>query len=382
MTRPALGEADLAARDWFRTKLTAAGLEVRTDPAANLIGRLPAADPERARTVLVGSHLDAVPHGGKLDGALGVVAALECARVLVEEGVDLPWNLEVVDFTDEEGHHFAGTVGSRAMMGLVKPDELNRRKTADVPTLAEDFHKLGLDPEGLLNAGRAPESFRAYLELHIEQGPRMEAQGLDIAAVTGIVGIYRYVVEVLGEANHAGTTPMATRRDALVAATEVLRLIPEWTRAVSDNAVATVGQIAVEPGAVNVIPGVCRFSVELRSLVSSEMVRVRDRLRGWLAENVDHTMDAVLEKDGVQLDEGMIELIMAAGEAEGYRTARLPSGAGHDGQSFAPYVPTGMIFIPSRGGLSHCPQEYSKPEWILAGAQTLLQTLLRLSAAE
>ena len=381
VTRLALTEEDLQGRQWLIAKMQEAGMQVRVDAAANVIGRLPAPG-EGAQVLAIGSHLDTVPQGGRFDGALGVLAGLECARVLNENGVSLPWDLEVINFTDEEGHHYAGTFGSRAMVGERLTEEMRGQKVEGVPTLTEDLNRVGLDPGRIGEARRDPGEIRAYLELHVEQGNRMESGGIDLAPVTGIVGIYRYVVTVFGMANHAGTTPMASRSDALVAAAPVFHLLPEWTRARTEGMVATIGQVTVEPGAVNIIPSQCRFSVELRSLQSDNMGRVRDRLIEWLDEHVEADVQTVYEKDGVELDADLIEIISNAGCAEGLNTVPLASGAGHDAQTFAPVVPTGMIFVPSRGGLSHCPEEYSEPEWVANGAQVLLRTVLELAAKD
>ncbi len=379
VTRLALGEEDMRARRWLEGRMQEAGLQVRTDAAANMIGRLPCGRPE-ADCVVIGSHLDTVPQGGRYDGALGVLAGLEVAQICRENGIQLPWDLEVINFTDEEGHHYAGTFGSRAMMEGARDEDLHRSRMEGVPTLAEDLRAVGVDPECLFQARRDPDGIRAYLELHIEQGSRMEEEGIDVAAVTGIVGIYRYQVTVEGEANHAGTTSMHDRDDALVKATLPIQLLPEWARARSDEMVATVGQVFVEPGAVNIIPARCDFTVELRSLESEDMARVRDRLHCWLAENDAGEMHTVFEKDGDLLDDELTDIIIDQGAAEDFAVARLPSGAGHDAQSFASCsVPTGMIFIPSRGGLSHCPEEYSEPEWVTAGGQVLLRSVLELA---
>ena len=383
ITRPALSDAHLKAREWLQKQMHQAGMEVRVDGAGNVIGRLPAAEEiEDPQTVVIGSHLDTVPQGGKFDGALGVLGGVECARILKKEDVFLPWNLEVVDFTDEEGYHYAGTFGSRAMLGKVTEQELHQTKTEDVPTLAERFNELGWELSGITEARRSPDEFRAYFEMHVEQSSRMETRGLDVAAVTGIVGIYRYTVEIQGEANHAGTTPMADRNDALVAASDVFRLLPEWARARSQEMVATVGQVSVEPGAQNIIPGICRFSVELRSLQSQEMIDVRNRLKDWLEENCQFSLTDVLEKDGVYLDDELIDLVLESASECGLESVALASGAGHDAQSFAPHVPTGMLFIPSADGFSHSPREYSKPEWVANGANVLLKTVHNLAARD
>ncbi len=379
VTRLALSEDDLLGRRWLQEKMREAGLKVTIDHAANVIGRLPAGR-SAAGSVVIGSHLDTVPEGGAYDGALGVLAGLEVARACQENDIDLPWDLQIINFTDEEGHHYAGTFGSRAMMQGVPEEELEHTRAEGGASLREDLRAAGADPDRISKARRDPGEVRAYFELHVEQGKLMERDRIDIGAVTGIAGIYRYLVDVKGEANHAGTTSMTDREDALIPAARVVQLLPEWAQARADDMVATVGQFFVEPGAVNIIPGRCSFSVELRSIDSSDMVRVRERLRSWLEENASADMRTVFEKDGNYLDEEIRDLIIDSAMNEDLTVEPMSSGAGHDAQSFATSsVPTGMIFIPSRGGFSHCPQEYSEPEWVAAGGQVLFKTVCELA---
>ncbi len=382
ITRLALTDEDVRARDWLQGRMEEAGLDVRVDAAGNVIGRLEGADPA-GKTMVIGSHLDTVPQGGKYDGSLGVLSGLECARNLIEADVKLPWNLEIINFTDEEGHHFAGTFGSRAMMGSAAREELYGVKETGAPSLADSFQRVGLDPTRIDEARRDPSEFRGYLEMHVEQGGTLEERGIDIGIVTGIVGIYRYVIEVEGQANHAGTTPMASRKDALVAAAPVFGLLPEWARARSDEMVATIGDVTVSPGAMNIIPGHCRFTVELRSIDAEDMARVRDRLDTWLDDNIRSAlMKTVYEKDGVYLDDVLMSHIARGSRRSGVESVAMPSGAGHDAQSFAPYVPTAMIFVPSRGGISHSPDEYTDPEHLVNGVRVMMHTLLSLAEAE
>ncbi len=379
--RPALGEADRAARQWLVERMEAAGLKVSIDAAANISGRLACADP-KAPAVVIGSHLDTVPDGGMFDGALGVLAGLECARVLAATGVRLPWALEVINFTDEEGHHNAGTFGSRAMMGGLEPGEQWRQKDVGSTSIAQSLQAVGADPERLDEARRDPGQFCAYFELHIEQGDRLESAGLELGIVTGIVGIYRYVVSVAGQTNHAGTTSMRRRRDALVTAAPLLSLLPQWAMARSDDMVATVGQLALEPGAVNVIPGRCVFTVELRALDPSHMQQLRELLKGHVEQLAGSSVAPIFEKDGVWLDQGLMELLGRAAAAVDFSATSMPSGAGHDAQTFAPHVPTAMLFVPSRGGVSHCPGEWTEPRHAAAGAEVLLEALLQLAEAD
>ncbi|MFW5897250.1 MAG: Zn-dependent hydrolase [Bacillota bacterium] len=382
VTRLALSDEDVRAREWLIAKMEDAGLKVKVDAAGNVIGRMDCGDPD-AKTFVIGSHLDTVPQGGKYDGALGVVGGLETARSLMESGVKLPWNLEVIDFTDEEGHHFAGTFGSRVMMGSAAREELFGSKAAGAPSLADSFQRLGWDPDKVDEARRDPAEFRGYLEMHVEQGGTLEQRGIDIGVVTGIVGIYRYVVEVEGQANHAGTTPMDIRRDALVAVAPVFNLLPEWARARSPEMVATIGDVTVKPGAMNIIPGLCRFTAELRSIEAEDMIRVRDRLDVWLDDHIpDSLMRTVYEKDGVYLDEQIMSIIESASDAVGVKSVYMPSGAGHDAQSFAPYLPTAMIFVPSHRGISHSPDEYTSPEQLVNGVRVMMATVVGIAEAD
>ncbi|CAB1076955.1 N-carbamoyl-L-amino acid hydrolase (EC [Olavius algarvensis Delta 1 endosymbiont] len=214
VSRPALSDSDMAAKAWHTDRIQAAGLAVRLDAAANVIGTLPATGRRPQKVLAIGSHLDTVPQGGKFEGALGVLAGLECARVIREHGIELPWDLEVINFCDEEAAHNAGTVGSRAMLGQLQPGEIYVSKAKGSATFAEALKRSGKDPQKIHESVRDPNLFEAMLELHIEQGSRLESEGIRIGVVTGIVGIYRYIVTVKGEADHAGTTPMHLRNDA------------------------------------------------------------------------------------------------------------------------------------------------------------------------
>lgn len=379
VTRLALTDEDLEGRQWLKERMEATSLQVTVDPAANVIGRL---ESGAEKTVIIGSHLDTVPSGGMFDGALGILTGLECARVLQESGVRLPWNLEIIAFTDEEGYHNAGTFGSRAMMGLATREEMKTTKTPGVPTLEESFTRLGMSPDTVLSARRDPAGIRAYFELHVEQGITLVKEGIQLGAVTGIVGLYRYVVGIVGETNHAGTTPMDLRRDALVLAAPLFTLLPRWVMEEGKDTVGTIGQIRLEPGAMNVVPGLCEFTVELRSLRKEAIERLAQKVRDYAVSLPPSRFSEVGGKDPVWLDEELVDLITRAADMEGYSIIRMPSGAGHDAISFAPYVPTAMIFVPSQGGKSHTPQEWTEPEDAARGAQALLRTLLELARSD
>jgi hydantoinase/carbamoylase family amidase len=379
ISRPALSDADIDAKEWLMDRLQAAGLEVHMDAAANVIGILRATRKRSVKVLVIGSHLDSVPQGGKFDGALGVLAGLECARVIRENGIELPWDLEVINFSDEEAAHNAGTVGSRAMLGQLQPEEIFISKAKGIPTFAEEIKRIGKDPYQIHEAVRDPKIFEAMLELHIEQGNRLESEGIRIGVVTGIVGIYRYIITVKGESGHAGTTPMHLRNDALVKAAPMFTLLPQWVRARNKEMVGTIGQVTVEPGATNVIPGECAFVVELRSMCASDMIAIRELLEQWVRAQADAAIHTIYEKDSVNLAESLIDTISHSSQAEGLSAIRMPSGAGHDAQSFAPYIPSGMIFIPCHKGKSHCPEESIEPQQAHDGCRVLLRTVLSLA---
>jgi len=312
---------------------------------------------------------------------LGVLAGLECARTIQERGITLPWDLEVINFTDEEGAHNAGTVGSRAMMGLLIEGELEKSVKEGRPSFAEDLRKAGKDPARIGEARRDPAEFSAYLELHIEQGARLESQGIQVGAVTAIVGIYRYVVTVDGEPSHAGTTPMALRKDALVEAAPVFTLLPAWVQARDVEMVGTIGQVELFPGATNVVPGRCRFVVEVRSQRRADMVHLREMLTAYAVEREGWRVQTIFEKDGTPCAAPLVQAVGDAAAQEGLSCIRMPSGAGHDAQSLAAAgVPTGMIFVPCRRGISHSPEEWIEPVQAAQGCQVLLRTLLSLAA--
>ena len=348
------------------------------DAAMNIIGTLKSSAKKGEKVLVIGSHLDTVPNGGMFDGALGVAAGLECARTLTENGVQLPWDLEIINFSDEEAAYNAGTIGSRAMIGKLVENEIFISKTGGEETFAGQMKKAGMDPGRIREAVRDRDMFTAVLELHIEQGNRLETDGIQIGAVTGIVGIYRYIITVKGVANHAGTTPMKFRDDALVKAAPVFLLLPQWCLARNPEMVGTIGQVKLLPGATNVIPGECSFIVELRSMRNDDMEAVRGVIQSWVESHSGFGMKTILEKGSVALSNRLIDTVVQAAAKENLSSIKMPSGAGHDTQSFAPQVPCGMIFIPCRKGKSHSPDEQIEPRQAAEGCQVLLRTVLEL----
>jgi len=378
VNRLSLNKNDQKARKWLIKKFKNLGLSYKVDEAANLIGKLKSSKSDETNILIIGSHLDSVKNGGKYDGAAGIIAGLECISILKENNLELPWNIELINFTDEEGYHYGGTFGSRAMMGLINEKDLNMSNSKDIPTMKEDFIKINMDPNKVWNARRKKENIMGYLELHIEQGNKLYDNDKDIGIVTGIVGTFRYNIKIKGKANHAGTTSMNQRKDALINASKIFNLLPEWCKTSSEEMVGTIGKIKLFPGTINVIPGLCEFTVELRSKKCEESIRVKNRLMKWIKNNATGNVETILEKSGVSMNSKLIQNIKKSAEREKLNYIKLNSGAGHDAMSFAPYVPTGMIFIPSKNGLSHCPQEYSENEWIIKGTQTLLNTIISI----
>ncbi|HEV2093453.1 MAG TPA: Zn-dependent hydrolase [Rubrobacter sp.] len=371
-----------AAKDLAASYMQEAGLAVREDAAGNLFGRREGKDPEAA-AVLMGSHVDSVINGGDFDGPLGVLGGIEVLQTMNEEGVETERPVEVVAFTDEEGARFSlGMIGSRALTGTLSPEDL-RHEDRDGVSIEEAMREAGLDPEKIGDAARSPESLAAYLELHIEQGKVLEGEGLPVGVVTGIAGPVWLRLSFTGEAGHAGTTPMGSRRDALAAAAEVVRVVEEEAAA-NGSTVGTVGQIEARPGGINIIPGRADISLDLRDIDET----VRDRAEGRIRERaeeacerrgVDVSFEELQRLPPAPCSEEIRAAIAAACEHEGIRPYSLPSGAGHDGMHVGGLCPMGMIFVRSRDGISHNPKEWSSREDCEAGCKVLYSTMLALA---
>ena len=376
-TRLAYSDEDLAGRRYATTVMRRAGLDVSTDLAGNLIGRRPGTD-AAARPIIIGSHMDTVPGGGSYDGQVGSAAALEVALTLADHDIALGHPLELIIFQNEEG----GKTGSRALVGRVYPFELDI-VTASGHAIREGIARLGGDPTRLAEARREPGTMAGFLEVHIEQGALLEAAGIQIGVVEGIVGIRRWNVTVRGAQNHAGTTPMPQRRDALVAAADFVRAANEVATTLPGRQVATVGRIEAVPGAPNVVPGEVRATLEIRDLEMAKIARVfgeiESRARAIEAEReVTVAFAQFYESLAAPTDPRFRDIVEAAAADLGYSHTRMPSGAGHDAQSMAELGPVGMIFVPSRAGISHSPDEYTAPDDVARGANVLLRSVLAL----
>jgi N-carbamoyl-L-amino-acid hydrolase len=375
--RVAYSEADVAARQYVTGLMRAAALEVRVDAAGNIIGRRAGRDAARA-PLLTGSHIDSVPEGGNYDGQVGSIAAIEVAHALADARVALRHPLEVVIFQNEEN----GKIGSKAMRGE-DPAHYLDLMTHSGKSVREGIRFLGGDPDRVLEARREPGSIAACVELHIEQGAVLESERIEIGIVQGIVGIKRWHVVVDGFANHAGTTPMDRRQDALLAAARFIDAVHVSARQLPGRHVATVGVIRAEPGAPNVIPGRVTLALEIRDTAIERIDTVFATVNARAQQIAGDTgtkfgFTQIYRTEPAAASEQLQSVIERTARGLGYSTLRLPSGAGHDAQEIAQLAPMGMIFIPSRGGISHSAEEYSAPEQITAGANVLLHTLIAL----
>ncbi len=383
ISRPAWSPAHEEARAWLVERLRAAGLAAHVDPAGNILGRLGEAGGHPV--VMVGSHIDTVPQGGPLDGALGVLAGLECLRTLAAAGQRPARPVEVAAFTDEEGR-FYSFFGSRALAGSL--DLALGARLAD-PTgqpLAEAMRHAGFDLQRALDARRDPRTIAAYVELHIEQGPWLEAEGIPIGIVEGIVGIRRRRLTFVGQPDHAGTTPMDRRRDAFFTAAEYATKSREAVvKGGAGRSVTTIGVVEVKPGVPNIVPARTALIQELRDTDPAVLDRLAKRLltlargvatRRGLALEVEELVRA----EPVRMSPRVQGAIEAAARSLGLPVKRMPSGAGHDAQILAAVTDAGMVFIPSQGGRSHRPDEWSDWPAIERGANVLLGTLQELAA--
>jgi beta-ureidopropionase / N-carbamoyl-L-amino-acid hydrolase len=377
--RVAYSDADRDARAYTVELMRAARLDVSIDAAGNIVGRRAGRDAS-LRPIVFGSHIDSVPDGGNYDGPVGSLGAIEVAHTLQDNDHVTRHPLEIVVWQNEEG----GLVGSRAWSGELAERDLQLVARSG-KTIADGIRFIGGDPARLAEVRRQPGSIAAYLELHIEQGGNLDREKLDIGVVEGIVGIRWWDVTVKGTANHAGTTPMDQRHDALLTAAEFIQLVNRVVRSEPGRQVGTVGRIQALPGAPNVIPGQVTLSLELRDLDDAKTERLFRRIEQEAtalgrASGTTFAFQAVYHSAPALADPPMRTIIAEAARSLGLTTRSLPSGAGHDAQDAARLGPMGMIFVPSVGGISHAPQEYTKPQDIVKGANVLLASVLAVDA--
>ncbi len=385
VTRLGFSETERRAREWVMSLMREAGLEVSVDSAANIHGRRPGAEPGLP-VILFGSHIDSVPEGGIFDGTLGSLGAFEVLETLAERGVETRHPLEMVIWVDEEGVHFGqGLFGSRAATSGAKRGELDLSGD-DGRSLSEWLETYGQRPSELDSAILDARRVAAYFELHIEQGPHLDREGVPIGVVEGIVGIYRFEACVEGFANHAGTTPMAERKDAMVSAARLTQAVREEVMARPGGQVGNVGLLRAFPGAPNVVPGKVLFPIELRDLEEGVVLDVLERIRGrgQAIARLDGTtirIEPFASEGPAPTDVALQDHIERAARSLDLETLRLPSGAGHDAQNVARHgIPTGMIFVRSKNGVSHNPTEWTDWEDCARGADVLYRAVRELDS--
>lgn len=376
--RQALTENDIAARDWYRRKIAEAGLDYAMDGAGNQSAIL-LSDPPSEKRILAGSHLDSVPNGGRYDGSLGVLVALEALRTLKDAGIAPPVTLEAVNFTDEESA-IMGLMGSKAVVGQLTMADFERSRV-DVEELVRRFSAVGISRESMLAATR--DDVLAWVELHIEQGTRLEESGVDIGVVDAIVGIRSIHVVFRGEAAHAGTKPMELRRDALWGAATFALRARERVMSKYSPGVCNVGKISAKPGAFNIVPAEVYCALEFRHGSEAEMDEMQADLIGLLDEcAAEFGLSVSYEPTPPVIPATMSEPVMSAIERAADKLElsreRMLSFAGHDTQNVAVIAPAAMYFVPSVGGISHNPNELTSDADCVNGANLMLHTLLEL----
>ncbi|WP_295811267.1 Zn-dependent hydrolase [uncultured Nitratireductor sp.] len=379
--RPGYGDADMAVRTWFLEQMRADGLAVYCDPVANLFGRY---GPPDGPCIMAGSHLDTVPEGGAFDGALGTCVALECVRAMRDAGIKPAKAVEVVATAEEEGR-FGGMLGSQTIAGTVRREWLEQARDADGVRLTEAMKKQGLDASRALKAARPTGSVDAFLELHIEQGPVLEEAGIPVGIADSVAGVINLAVSLEGRANHSGTTPMSMRADAFLGLSAVGQavhtVIAELGTARSR---ITIGKVDLQPNFIHTVPGRADFVINVRDTDASRMAA--------MARAMEHTVKQAAEANGltfsieeqsrmepVRLDGTLAELFEEEARHLNLRALTMPSGAGHDAQTMQTLCPSGLIFVPSRGGISHAPEEWTDWADIEQGAELMLAALVRLS---
>ncbi|WP_113923183.1 M20 family metallo-hydrolase [Cognataquiflexum aquatile] len=380
--RVAYSQGDIEGRAYFMDLMRKAGLEVRIDFAGNIIGKRAGKDPSK-KPIAFGSHIDMVPNGGNYDGAYGSITALEIIEVLNENKIITDHPLEVIIFQNEEG----GLVGSRALTGNLKKESLSQKSSSGL-TLEEGIRAIGGNPDRLGEVVRKPGDLAAFIEIHIEQSKVLESRGVEVAIVEGIVGIEEWDITVTGMANHAGSTPMNDRQDALIAASKLVLAVNEVVNSYEGSQVGSVGKISVPSGAPNIIPGKVEMSLQMRDLSSEKIMKMFADIEKRAAQIAKETKTEIKFE---YLSPGATPTIaskeiqdkmLQAAQSLGISYIKMQSGAGHDVQEMGKLGPIGLVFIPSKDGISHNPKEYSSPEEMAYGANVMLQTVLLLDKVQ
>jgi beta-ureidopropionase / N-carbamoyl-L-amino-acid hydrolase len=381
--RLALTDEDKAGRDLFIEWLKAIGLSVRVDDMGNIYGRYSSGNEDKP-PVIIGSHLDSVYQGGKFDGALGVLAGLEVLHTLSENKVQTAFPVEVVSFTNEEGTRFQpAVISSGVLAGEFSLDFAYSRPDQDGITLGAELERIGYKGD----SANRPSQVQAYLEMHIEQGPILEETGIDIGVVEGIQGATWLEISLIGQANHAGTTPMNRRQDAMVAASRIILAVREIAAQKVPNTVATVGKLRIEPNIVNAIPGKVVLAVDLRQPDNPKLQEAVGLVKATLAqiceeEKVKYEINQLWLSSTVMFNEKVVGTVEQAAKNLGFSYRRMLSGAGHDAMYMARLGATGMIFVPTIDGKSHCQEESARWEAVVNATNVLLETTLHLAQAQ
>ncbi|NDZ78682.1 M20 family metallo-hydrolase [Streptomyces sp. SID10853] len=383
-SREVFSEPYRAERVWIRDRMRDAGLETTTDAAGNVVGRLPGT--HGGPPLVTGSHTDTVHGGGRFDGIVGVLGGIEAARRIRETGTHLAHDLLVVDFLGEEANRFGiSCMGSRSLAGILTPGHLARTDSTGL-RLGEAMQNFGADPDRALGLGWGANTMHAYVELHVEQGPLLEQHGIPIGVVTAIAGIERLLATFRGRADHAGTMPMGQRHDALIAAAEAVLTIERVGCGAPVHGVTTTGRIESSPGVYNIVPDEAKIWAETRSVDHTWLSGVRHTLAGQIAgeaaqRGVEVDVEWLNDQDPVLASRSVQDVIAQAADTLGIPWMPVPSGAGHDAAHMAHLGPMGMIFIPSRGGRSHCPEEWTDLSQLVTGTHVLATTLAQLDGS-
>lgn len=384
ITRLTFTPEEMAARAYLAQRMEAVGLTVRTDAVGNVIGRLEGTRPELP-ILMIGSHIDSIRTGGNFDGMAGVVAGIEALRVLIESGHRPSRSIEVVGITGEENSRFfPGVVGSRGMNGELTREELDTTLGSDGVLLADAMRQCGFDPERIGEAVRPAGSIELYLELHIEQSKVLEMTETAVGVVTSICGAAHMDVEILGSADHAGGTPMNMRSDSMAAMAELALEAERLAIEAGHDTVATMGKVNVEPNIPNVIPGRTTAVLDIRSSVTACNEQVIAGLEKKLAEicarrGCTYRTGSIIHGDPTPVAPEMQQLLMDAAADLGISHRRIYSGAGHDAVLMYKLCPVAMLFVPSKGGRSHCPEEWTEYSEVAAGAEVLAEAVIRLT---
>lgn len=384
VTRLPFSEEAKKAADYLKGEMEKAGLTVWVDPVGNVRGRLEADDPE-AQTIFIGSHYDTVKNGGEYDGIAGVVCAIIIAEWIRVSSCRRKYALEVIAFNDEEGMMFgSGCLGSKALMGMIDKNYIQHLKDEDGISIEEWIRRWGARPEDIPSLALDPNMIRAFFEIHIEQGPVLDAKHLEIGVVDSIVGLLRCMVTVHGRADHAGTTPMNMRRDAIRIAARVISQMDKIASSQRDGSVATCGFIRAHPNAMNVIAETCEFTMDIRSSSDDSIEKIYGKAKKILEEccretGADYNVDIKLRQKPVYMSRQIMNELCERCSQNGYLFQTMTSGAAHDSMIFADKTDTAMIFVPSKDERSHCPQEYSEYKHLAKAVKLVYETIVKMN---